>query len=44
MSLRIIKTFIFLFVFVLLAGCGQKGELYLPGEKQAALLPYVDIA
>jgi len=43
MSLRKIKTFTFLLVFILLAGCGQKGELYLPGEKQAALVPNVYI-
>ena len=38
MSLRIIKIFTFLFAFAVLGGCGQKGGLYLPGEKHAALV------
>ncbi|MFB3040610.1 MAG: lipoprotein [Candidatus Poribacteria bacterium] len=38
MSLRLIKTLTFLFAFALLGGCGQKGDLYLPGENQAALV------
>jgi hypothetical protein len=38
MSLQVIKTITFLFVITLLGACGQKGDLYLPGEKPAALV------
>lgn len=44
MSLRIIKIFTVLFAIALFGGCGQKGELYHPGEKQTALVSYLHIA
>jgi predicted small lipoprotein YifL len=43
MALRIIKIFTLLFAVMVLAGCGQKGDLYLPGEKSTALLSRVVI-
>ena len=43
MSLRIIKSLILLLVFMLLGSCGQKGSLYLPGEKQSAVVSYLNV-
>jgi len=31
------KLLMFLFVILALSACGQKGELYMPDEKQATL-------
>jgi putative lipoprotein len=37
MSLQIIKIVVLLMALGLQGACGQKGELYLPGEKQTSL-------
>ena len=37
MSRLIISTSAVLFTLMALCGCGQKGNLYLPGEKSTAL-------
>ena len=44
MSLRMFKIFTLLFVIALIGSCGQKGALYLPGEKQTALDSYQHVA
>jgi predicted small lipoprotein YifL len=38
MSLRLVKIITLFFVVAVYGGCGQKGELYLPGEKQTAVV------
>ena len=38
MSLRIIKIITLFFVVAIYGGCGQKGELYQPDEKQTAVI------
>jgi hypothetical protein len=44
MNLRFIPIITLLAILVALGGCGQKGQLYLPDEKQTALFFDVYIA